>query len=126
MTDRVIDITVGVGFEAGPYRVLALKRHAATLPGLFQQIRDDCVLANVLCDIFLGVVRAHLTLVDVLLKDITENIRIDLVAGCKRAVIKVPIVAIKERKETDESFVGYFNFLAMLVFNFMLIEEAAI
>ena len=55
--------------------------------------RQDRVLADVFGDVLLGVVRAHLLLVDVLLEDVAEHVGIDLVVGAQRALVEVPLVA---------------------------------
>ena len=76
-----IDVTVGVGLEQIPDRgtLGVLERDFALGARGIEQERQHGVLADVLGDVFLGVVRPHLLLVDVFLEDVSQHVRIDLV-----------------------------------------------
>ena len=71
-----------------------------------EEVGDDRALADVLRDVFLGVVGPHLLLVDVLLKDVAEHVGIDLVVVAKRSRIEVPIPLVEEGKQPLEGRVG--------------------
>ena len=89
-------------------------------------MRDDRILAVVFGDIFLGVIRAHLLLIDVLLEDVTQHIGIDLIPFLEHAFIQMPAIAIKELKELVKGFIGDLNLLAIQFFDLMLLEDTAI
>ena len=63
-------------------------------------------LADVLGDVFLGVVGPHLLLVDVLLEDVAEHVGVDLVVGAQGALVEVPVVRVEEVEELLEGLVG--------------------
>lgn len=52
-----------------------------------KQERNNRILADVFGDIFFGVVRPHLFLVDVLLKDVAQHIRVNFVLVAERAIV---------------------------------------
>ena len=58
-------------------------------------MRNDGTFADVLGDVFLGVIRAHLLLIDEFLEDVPENIGIDLVVLAERALVKMPLVLVE-------------------------------
>ena len=59
-------------------------------------------LRDVPGDVFFGVVGSHLLLVDVLLKDVAEDIRVDLVVARERPFVQVPLVLLEEVKDPLE------------------------
>src|SRR5690606_29881157 len=67
---RWIDVTVGVFDEQIPQGMFALEGNFYGFPCLIEQERNHRIFADVLGDVFFGVVRAHLLLVDVLLEDV--------------------------------------------------------
>ena len=106
--------------------MLALECDPAGLPGHVEKRRNDRVLADVFGNVLFRVVRPHLLLVDVLLEDIAENIRVDLVAFARRPVIKVPVVLLEESEDPLKRLVGNFDVLAVQFFDLMLQEQAAV
>ena len=59
--------------------------------------------------ILFGVVGTHLFLVDVFLKDVAEDIRVDLVIVPQGTVVKVPLVLLKKLEKLLECLVGDLN-----------------
>ena len=88
-------------------------------------MRDDGVFADVFGDVFLGVVRPHLLLVDVLLEDVAEHVGIDFLAASQRAVVQVPVPGVEEDKQFLEGFVGHVD-VVVCSFEFMHVEQAAV
>ena len=99
--------------------MLALERHSAALVGVVKDRRDDRILANVLGDIFFGVVRAHLFLIDVLLEDVAENVGVDFTAGFGRAIIEMPVVALEIREKPVERGIGDVDLFPVYLFDLM-------
>jgi len=66
------------------------------LLGSIKQRGDDRILANVFSDVFLGVVSPHLLLVNVLLEDVPEHVRIDLAIIAQGERIEMPFVLIEK------------------------------
>ena len=67
-------------------------------------------------------------LVDVFLKDVAEDIRINFVVGAQRAFVQMPLVLVKVIEDALEGLVGNGDILtvALGLFEFMLIEQAAV
>ena len=91
-----------------------------------QQAGNDGVPAYVIGDIFLGVVRAHLLLVDELLEDVTQHVGIDFPAAGKRPVIKVPVPLTEEREQFFKRGVGHVQRLAVFLLQFVAREQTAV
>jgi len=70
-------------------------------------VRNDGVLADVFGNVLLRVVRPHLLLVDVLLKDVAENVGVDFFAAGKRAVVQMPVPGVEESEQAFEGLVGH-------------------
>ena len=64
------------------------------------------VATDVAGDVFFGVVRPHLFLVDVLLEDVAEHVGVDLVVVTQRAVVEMPLVGVEELEDVAERRVG--------------------
>ena len=78
------------------------------MPGVVDAVQDkpvDGPLAKVFGDFRAGVVGAKGLLVDVLLKDVAEDIRVDFVVLAAGRVVEVPGIALKQGKEVFESLV---------------------
>ena len=76
------------------------------------------VLADVLGDVLLRVVRPHLLLVDVLLEDVAQHIGVDLVVGAQRALVQMPLVLVEVVKDALESLIWDLDGLAVAVGSF--------
>lgn len=74
--------------------------------GIEEEGGDHRILADVLGDILLCIVRAHLFLVDVFLEDVSEDIGIDFIVFLERALVEMPLVGIKEFIELLKRPVG--------------------
>ena len=73
----------------------------------------------------LGVVGAHLLLVDVLLEDVAQNVRVDLVVLAVGPLIQVPAVAVEEVEDPLEGLVGNAD-VRVVPFQVVNVEQAAI
>src|SRR5262245_42096688 len=102
MPNGGIDVSVRVVAEQPPNESVRLEGDRAPRSRRVEQEREDRVLGDVLSDVFFGVVRPHLLLIDVLLEDVADHIWVDLVVGPKRSVIQMPRVAVKEIEEPLE------------------------
>jgi len=58
-------------------------------------------------------------------KDITENLRIDLISLGERAVVEMPLVLVKEGKDLLEGRIGNLN-IWVITLNVVLRENAAV
>ena len=105
---RGIDVAVGVGLEQVPDRgaIGILEGDLALGARGVEQERDDRVLADVLGDVLLGVVGAHLLLVDVLLEDVAEHVGVDLVVGTQRAFVEVPLLLVEVVEDRSKASSG--------------------
>ena len=65
--------------------------------------------ANIVGDVFFGIVGTHLLPVDVFFEDVTENIGIDFAVVSPWSVIKAPLVAVKEIEEPLKRSIGNLN-----------------
>ena len=83
------------------------------------------VFCDVLGNVFLRVVGPHLLLIDVLLKDVTQNVGVDLVVGPQRAFVEMPLVAIEVIKEFLERLIGNRD-ICVLLLQLVNIEQAAV
>ena len=77
-----------------------------------EQERQNRVLRDVAGDVFFGVIRAHLPLIDELLEDITQHIGVDFVTGFGRALIELPLPFAEERENLFKRLVGNGDFAA--------------
>src|SRR5690242_1554796 len=93
--DGGVDVAVGIILEKLPDRVLALKRDAARLSCHIEKRRNDGALADVTGDVLFGVVRTHLFLVDVLLEDVAEDVRVNFIPFPRGPVVKGPVVSVE-------------------------------
>lgn len=131
VADRRIDIAVGVALEQCPHRILALEgRFHLRLHGV-EEKREDGVLPDVLGDVLLGVVGPHLLLVDVLLEDVAEDVRVDLLVIAQGTLIEVPLVAVEVVEDGLEGLVGNLDVPAVAALGFgalqfVDIEDAAV
>ena len=126
--DGGVDVAVGVVAQQVPdgRAVGILEGDLALGAGGVEQERDDRVLADVFGDVFLGVVRPHLLLVDVLLEDVAEHVGVDLVVGAQRALVEVPLVLVEEVEDALEGLVGNLDVWRMRCFELVHLEEAAV
>ena len=80
-------VVVGVVLQQPPYAAVRIEGDCTFSPGHFQQPRDDGVAGDVAGDVFLGVVGAHLLLVDVLFEDVAQHVGIDFVVVASGPVV---------------------------------------
>ncbi len=90
VADGGIDVAVRVVTKQAPQGTIRLEGDGAFLPRGIEQVRDNRVLGDVLGDVFLGVVRPHLLLIDVFLEDVADYVRVDFVVGTTGALVEVP------------------------------------
>ena len=125
--DGGVDIAVGIVAQVIPdgRATRVLKGYLAFGFGGVEQEGDHRVLRNVSGDVLLRVVGAHLLLVDVLLEDVAENVRIDLVVVAQRALVEMPLIGVEEVEDALEGVVGNLDVRAAF-FNRVLFEQAAV
>src|SRR5947209_13007510 len=97
------------------------KGNPAFLPRRVKEERNNGIPADVACNILLGIVCAHLFLVNVFLENISEDIGIDLLIVAQRAVIVMPVEFIEKGKELLKGSIGdgYFAFVSLLYLVFL-------
>src|SRR5260370_2211696 len=123
--DGIIDIGVRVLAQQGPDWAVGAKGDQALLLGSIEQKRKDGTFADVLGDVFFGIVGPHLLLVDVFLEDVAEHGGLDLAIAAQRAVIQVPVELIEEREELFKRLVGDGD-LRVRALQHMRVEKASI
>ena len=121
MTDSGIDVAVGVVPQQPPDTAVRPEGNRALLPGGVEQKGDDGVAGDVAGDVLLGVVGPHLFLVDVLLEDVAEHVRVDLVVLPVGSLVQMPAVAVKELKDSLEGLVGDAD-VRVATLQFVLVE----
>ena len=125
MSDSRIYVSVRVVSQQSPHAAAWRERHRTLFPGRVEKERNNRVPRDVPGDVLLGVVRAHLLLVDVLLEDIAQDIGIDLVVVPGGPFVQVPLVAVEEVEDSLERLVRYAYFLVVL-FKFVNVEQPAV
>ena len=91
-----------------------------------EQERENAVTTDVLGDVLLRVVRAHLsTIVDVLLEDIAEDVWVDVPSRSGQPVVEMPMPLVEEREELLEDLVGNVD-VAIAGFDLVFGEHAAV
>jgi hypothetical protein len=96
------------------------------LPRGVEEERDNRILADVLGDIVLRVLRPHLFLVNVLFEDVTEDVGVDLVVPLEGALVEAPVVGVEEREELLERLMGNLDRCAVKLFDLVGHEDAAV
>src|SRR5690606_28287307 len=119
MSHRRIDVAVRDSNQPIPQRMVTLGRHLVGFPRLITEEGDYGVLAEVLGSVLFGVVRAHLLLIDVLLEDVAQYIRVDLVVVMQRTFIQMPVVLVKEVEQFFKSFILNLERFAVYFLNLM-------
>jgi hypothetical protein len=76
--DRIVDVAIRILSLQSPDVAVVIEGDAHVFLDSIEQPREDGVLADVFGDVLFGVVSAHLLLVDVLLEDVAEDVRVDL------------------------------------------------
>ena len=96
MSDGRVHIVVRVILEQTPHAPVGAKRDWAFGLRHFQQAGQRRVAGDVASDVLLSVVGAHLLLVDVLFKDVTQYVRVDFVVVAAGAVVQMPLVLVEK------------------------------
>ena len=110
MGDCGVDVAVGVVTQQPPHAAVRPEGHREFLLSGVEQEGDDGVPGDVAGDVLLGVVGSHLLLVDVLLEDVAEDIRVDLVVLPVRSLVQVPAIVVEEVEDSLEGRVGDADF----------------
>ena len=105
MFDRRIDVPVRVLTKQFPQSSIWFESFRVFFLSRIKNKGNNSVFADVLGDIFLSVVGAHLLLVDVFFKNITHHIRINFVVRTQGAFIQMPPVLIEKSKKFFKGFV---------------------
>ena len=93
--------------------------------GAIKEEGDDGVAADVAGDVLLGVVGAHLLLVDVFFENVAEHVGVDLVVLAQGAVVEVPLVGVEEVEDLLESVVGDVD-AGIVALQLVHVEETAV
>ena len=125
MSDGRIDVSVRVVAQQSPHSAAWRERHGTRFPGRVEKERNNRAPRDVPGDVLLGVVRAHLLLVDVLLEDIAQDVGIDLVVVSGGPFVQVPLVAVEEVEYPLERLVRY-AYLLVVLFKFVNVEQPAV
>ena len=92
----------------------------------FQEIWNDGITAYVFGNILFRVISTHLSaVIDVLLEDVTQNIRVDISARGRHTCIQMPAPFIEELKKRNESLVFYV-YVGVFSLNLVKVEHASI
>ena len=91
-----VDVGFATVLQQGPSQ--GIERGGVFGTNFTQQRRNDGVLADVFGDVFLGVVRPHLLLVDELLEDVAQHVGVDLLTALERALVQMPFPFIEKGK----------------------------
>src|SRR6266849_4055957 len=100
---------------------MRLKSDQAFILSGIEKKGKNGILADIFGDIFFGIIGSHLLLVNVLLKDIAQDIGIDLVIRTQGTFIQVPLVGIEEVKKLFKSLISNL-YILVSSFQFMYIE----
>ena len=125
MTDCGVDVPIGIVAPQPPQKAVGLESDGALLFGGVEQERDDRVLADVLGNVFLGVVGPHLLLIDVLFEDVADDVGVDLVVCSQGAFVQVPGKLVEESEQLFKGLVGDVD-LGVAFFELVDLEESAI
>ena len=100
MLHGIIDVAVATLCQRLPHITIGAEILLAVFCGctnLIHEERQYAVLAYVLSNILLGVIGAHSRpVVDVLLKDISQYVRVDVFTRSGMKVIKMPVPLVEE------------------------------
>ena len=122
---RFVEIPIRGVRQQPPHPALWRERDGACLFRSVEQKWDDGVAADVAGDVFLRIVRPHLFLVDVLLENVAEHVRVDLVVVAERAVVEMPVVRVEKRENLFKRLVGNVN-LRVVLLQIMHLEQTAV
>jgi len=92
MAHRREDVVIRIFRQIPPHGGVALKGHLAVFAHHIHQARKHGGSG----DVFFGIIRAHLLLVDVFLKDIAEHIRVDLILVAQGPFVQVTDADLQE------------------------------
>ncbi len=92
---------------------------------MIEDERKYGVLRDVAGDVLFRVVRAHLLLIDVLLEDIAEDIRIDLVVFAQLSLVEMPAKFVEKGEQSFKGFIGNLN-RRVLALELVNVKQAAI
>src|SRR4051812_38112026 len=106
MLDRIVNVTIRLFAQQFPNTVARIESIGTEFLRAVEEERDNCVLGNVLCYVLFGIVRPQLFLVDVLFKNISKYIRVNLALITQRTIIQPPIPRIEEGKHALKGSVG--------------------
>ena len=93
-------ITAFLAFSLAATNSLIFKCNPALGSSRIKQKRQNSILSNIIGNILLGVIRAHLLLIDVLLEDIAQHIGVDLISFLENTFIQMPAIIIEEIEQS--------------------------
>ena len=99
-------ILIAARFQHGPHFGVFPERLGVVAFHFIKQPRHNAIFADLLGDILFGVIGAHSrAVIDVLLKNITDDVGIDVSAARRDAGIEMPVVIIEEIEDAFEGLV---------------------
>ena len=104
-----VDVSVCVVPKQPPDTAVRLKRDVVLLAGGVEQEGNHCIARDVAGDVLFGVVGSHLLLVDVLLEDVAEYVRVNLVVLPVWSLVQMPAIAVEEIEDPLKCGVRYGN-----------------
>ena len=123
----IVNIPARVSLKQVPDGGIAFKSDFASLARRVEKERNNRVLADILGDVFWGIVCAHfLPFIHIFLENIAEDIGIDFVIVAQRPFIEVPLILLKEREEPVKRLIGDVNGFAVLLLDVMALKNAAV
>ena len=126
LADGGEDVAVAGLTQELPHETVWLKCGRGFLCRLAYEPRHERVAGDVFGDVFLGVVGAHLrAVVDVLLEDVAQNVRVDVLAGGGDGGVEMPSPLVEEGEEVLEHAVGDID-VRVLHLQLVHLEHAAV
>src|SRR5581483_10700826 len=106
MAHGAVDIAVWIVANQPPCGTFGPEGDGTLFLSSFEQEWDNRVARDVTGDVLLGLIRAHLFLIYLLLENVAEHVGIDFVVGAEWALVKMPLIGIKEVEQPFKSIVG--------------------
>ena len=124
--DGIVYITIATLFQPTPDIAFCGECLGRGLGYPIHQEGKDAVLPDVFRNVLLGVVGTHLgTVVDVLLEDVAQHIRIDVFPTGRDACVEMPPPGVEEVEQTDEGLILDVD-VGIVVLQLMLVEHPSI
>ena len=100
-----VDVSVRFVLKQTPNTPARIESHRALFLGCIEEEWNYGIAGNVSRDVILGVVGAHLLLVDVLLENVAQYVGVDFVVFPPRTLVKVPAIPLEEVENPLKGFI---------------------